>query len=75
MSRAIVLCPEAPYEEVTSETGGGFRFAAEFFAKMVAEKDKAVMERHAIASIDNMATLEAITLSARKGEPMAVTLT
>lgn len=40
MSRAIVLCPEAPYEEVTSETGGGFRFAAEFFAKMVAENSR-----------------------------------
>lgn len=64
-----------PYEDVKTETGSGFRFAAERFAKMVAEKDKAAMERHAIASIENMATLEAIDQSARKGAPVAVTLT
>ena len=33
------------------------------------------MERHAVASIENMATLEAIALSARKGAPVDVTLT
>ena len=64
-----------PYEEVKSETGSGFRFAAERFARMVATKDAAAMERHAVASIENMATLEAIALSARKGAPVDVTLT
>lgn len=64
-----------PYEDVTTATGSGFRFAAERFAKMVAGEDKAAMERHAVASIENMATLEAIALSARSGAPAAVTLT
>jgi hypothetical protein len=60
---------------VKTDTGSGFRFAAQRFAKMVADKDQAAMERHALASIENMATLEAIALSARKGAPVAVTLT
>ncbi len=61
-----------PYEDILTETGSGFRFEAEYFARMVASQDHAAMERLATASIDNMATLEAIALSAREGAVVAV---
>jgi predicted dehydrogenase len=61
-----------PFEDIKSETGSGFRFAAECFAKIVANCDFAAMERHARASVDNMATLEAIARSARSGAAVQV---
>jgi predicted dehydrogenase len=60
------------FEDVTSPTGSGFRFAAEAFAKVVAERDAAAIERAATASIDIAATLEAIARSARQGTPVDV---
>ncbi len=57
-----------PFEVVTSPTGSGFRFAAEAFARLVAEGDVAAMERAAAASIDIAATLDAIGRSARTGQ-------
>jgi predicted dehydrogenase len=56
-----------PLERVTVATGSGFRFAAEAFAKMVAEREVAVVERAAAASIDIAAMLGAIAESARTG--------
>jgi predicted dehydrogenase len=56
-----------PLEPVTVATGSGFRFAAEAFANMVAERDLAFVERAAAASIDIAAMLEAIAQSARTG--------
>lgn len=57
----------AAFEEVLSPVGSGFRFAAEAFAKVVAEQDFAAVARAASASLDNAATLEAIARSARQG--------
>ncbi len=56
-----------PFELVDSGVGSGFRFAAEAFAKVVAQGDFAAMGRSAQASLDNAATLEAIARSARSG--------
>ena len=53
-----------PFETVTSGVGSGFRFAAEAFAKVVAERDFAAVARAAAASLDNAATLEALAQSA-----------
>jgi predicted dehydrogenase len=57
-----------PFEEIHSGVGSGFRFAAEAFAKVVAERDFAAVERAAAASLDNAATLEAMARSARLGQ-------
>jgi predicted dehydrogenase len=56
-----------PFENIQSGLGNGFRFAAEAFAKVIAEKDFAAVERAAQASIDNAATLEALAHSAKSG--------
>ena len=56
-----------PFEDITSATGSGFLFAAEAFAKVVADKDFAAIERASSASVDIAATLEAIARSARTG--------
>ena len=61
-----------PFEEVASGTGSGFRFAAEAFAKVVAERDFAAIGRAAEASLDNAATLEAIVRSAKLGHALDV---
>jgi predicted dehydrogenase len=61
-----------PFEPVHSRTGSGFRFGAETFARMVAEKDVAGMERMAAISLDISRTIDAITQSARSGEEVAV---
>ena len=57
-----------PFEQIESGVGSGFRFAAEAFAKVVAEGDFAAIGRAAQASLDNAATLEAIARSARSGQ-------
>ena len=57
-----------PFEEIRSSTGSGFRFAAEAFAKVVAERDFTAIARAAQASLDNAATLEALARSARLGQ-------
>ncbi len=62
----------AVFKEITSPTGSGFRFAAEAFAKVIAEQDFAAVARAAQASTDNAATLEAIARSARSGLVEAV---
>jgi predicted dehydrogenase len=56
-----------PFEDIASPTGSGFRFTAEAFARMVAERDIASMEFYAAASNDVAATLEEIAKSARSG--------
>lgn len=61
-----------PFETIVSATGSGFRFAAEAFAKVVAERDFAAIERAAAASLDIAATLEAIARSAREGLEVTV---
>jgi predicted dehydrogenase len=57
-----------PFEEIHSGMGNGFRFAAEAFARLIAANDVAAIERAALASIDNAATLEALAVSARTAE-------
>ena len=61
-----------PFEEIRADTGSGFRFAAEAFAKVVGEQDFAAARRAAEASLDNAAVLEAIGRSARsrRAEPV-----
>jgi predicted dehydrogenase len=54
-------------ETVAAPTGSGFRFAAEAFARVVAEGDRAAIERAAQASTDIAAMLDAIAASARAG--------
>ena len=61
-----------PFEDVITGTGSGFRFAAEAFARVIRARDFAAIERAALASLDNAATLEALAKSARLGH--AVTL-
>jgi hypothetical protein len=62
-----------PFEIIRSGVGSGFRFAAEAFAKVVADRDFAAIERAAAASLDNAATLDAIARSARLGQDADVT--
>ena len=61
-----------PFEEVHSEVGSGFFFAAEAFAKAVAAKDETLMAHSAAFSIDNAATLAAIIASAKQGVSVSV---
>lgn len=61
-----------PFEEIRSGVGSGFRFAAEAFARVVAERDHAAIERAALSSLDIAATLEAIARSARLGSAVAL---
>ena len=63
-----------PFEEVHCGTGSGFRFAAEAFAKVVAQRDFAAIERAAQASLDIAATLEAIARSAKLGRAVNLAL-
>jgi predicted dehydrogenase len=56
------------FEDIHSQTGSGFRFAAEAFAQVVREGDMAAIERAATASHDIAATLEAIQTSAKNGQ-------
>jgi predicted dehydrogenase len=58
------------FEEIVSADGSGFRFAAEAFARVVADKDFSAVARAAAASLDNAATLHAIGRSAATGEPV-----
>jgi predicted dehydrogenase len=62
-----IIPATTPFEEIRSETGSGFRFAAERFARMVATRDTAAMAFYAAASHDIAATLEAIASSSRSG--------
>jgi hypothetical protein len=56
-----------PFEDIKTGCGSGFRFAAEAFAKVVAERDFAAIGRAEQASIDNARTLAALAHSARTG--------
>ena len=58
--------PPQPFETVLSAGGSGFRFAAEAFARVVAQRDFAAIDRAAAASLDIAATLEALAISARE---------
>jgi predicted dehydrogenase len=59
-----------PFEEIRSEPGSGFCFAAEAFAKLVAGQDFVTVARMAEASLDIAATLQALAQSARSGEAL-----
>ena len=65
--RARLGTTATPFEDLRAETGSGFRFAAEAFAKVIADKDFAAIDRAAAASIDIAATLEALARSAIEG--------
>jgi predicted dehydrogenase len=56
-----------PFEDIRSDTGSGFRFAVEAFARVIAERDFDAVDRAAKASLDNAATLEALAQSAKEG--------
>jgi len=56
-----------PFESIKAETGSGFRFAAEAFARLVAAPDAHALQRATAQSLDNAATLQAIAESARNG--------
>ena len=62
------IANSVPFEDITSATGSGFRFAAEAFAQVVRDNDVSAIERAASASVDIAATLEALALSARLGQ-------
>jgi predicted dehydrogenase len=62
------LANTAPFEEVASATGSGFRFAAEAFATLVRERDFSAAARAAAASLDIALTLDAIARSAKLGQ-------
>jgi predicted dehydrogenase len=53
------------FDDILTGTGSGFRFAAEAFARVVANGDQSAIDRAAAASIDIAATLQALALSAR----------
>jgi predicted dehydrogenase len=57
-----------PFEGIESGTGSGFRFAAEAFARVIAAGDQPAIDRAAQASLDNVATLDALARSARSGQ-------
>ena len=61
-----------PFEQIASETGSGFFFAAESFARIVAAHDTAAIEYYAQTSLDNAATLAAIIESARSEKPVTL---
>lgn len=61
-----------PFETIGTEAGSGLHFAAEAFAKLVAERDSAGLARAAKASLAIAATLEAPAQSARTGQRVAV---
>jgi predicted dehydrogenase len=57
-----------PFEDIITDVGSGFRFAAQAFAKVVRSGDHAAIGRAAQASKDIAATLEAMQQSARTGQ-------
>ncbi len=61
-----------PFEEIRSPSGSGFFFVAEAFAKAVADGDAELIRRHAEASLDTAATLEALAISAREGREVEI---
>jgi predicted dehydrogenase len=61
-----------PFESVRSDVGSGFRFEAEAFAKVIADKDFAAIALATQASLDNAATLDAIAQSARSKQSVDV---
>ena len=61
-----------PFEVIESDSGSGFRFAAEMFSSLVAARDFDAADRAAQASLDNTATLEALAQSAKLGRPVDV---
>ena len=62
-----------PFEEIACPSGSGFRFAAEAFAKVVAERDFAAIERAAACSLNIAAALEALAKSAHSGQVVELT--
>ena len=61
-----------PFEDVRTGSGSGFAFAAEAFARLVAEQDFAAFERAAACSLNIAASLTAIAQSARSGQAVVL---
>jgi predicted dehydrogenase len=61
-----------PFKDIVSEPGSGFLYAAKAFADMVRTQYFSAFEEHAVVSIENAATLEAIEASAKTGELASV---
>jgi len=59
-----------PWEVIDSPPGSGFRFAAEAFARVVRDGDRAAIEIANQASLDLAATMQALLRSARSGAPV-----
>jgi predicted dehydrogenase len=66
------IAQSVPFEPVAADTGSGFFFAAESFARMVRSNDTSAIEFYAQTSLDNAATLAAIIESARSGKSVAL---
>ncbi|WP_066270023.1 Gfo/Idh/MocA family protein [Hydrogenophaga palleronii] len=68
------IAANLPFELQQTATGSGFRLAAEAFARMVREGNTQAMEDAAVVSIENAATLVALTQSAKLGQSVDVRL-
>ncbi|KND61704.1 Oxidoreductase, Gfo/Idh/MocA family [Candidatus Burkholderia verschuerenii] len=66
------IAQSVAFEPVASQTGSGFFYAAESFARMVRTGDTAAIAFYAQTSLDNAATLAAIIDSARTGKTVAL---
>jgi predicted dehydrogenase len=66
------IAQSVAFEPVTSQTGSGFFYAAESFARMIRTHDTAAIAFYAQASLDNAATLAAIIDSARTGQTVTL---
>lgn len=66
------IANSVPFEVITSPSGSGFRFAADAFATMVANRDQAMMDEYAAVSQNIAVTLAAIAQSAREGTSVAL---
>lgn len=62
------IAANLPFERIRSPAGGGFRFAAEAFARVLRDGDHAAIGRARDASLDLAAMQQALAASARRGE-------
>ena len=60
------------FDDISDAAGSGFRFAAEAFCKVIADRDFAAIERAAKASLDIAATMDALAGSAKTGQRVNV---
>lgn len=60
------------FEDIATDTGSGFQFAAEALARLVQTQNFDAVVRYELLSLDNAATLEAIAQSAHLGHAVDV---